>query len=417
MQNTASHVSLDTSVPYSDEDQIDLKRLLAHIWKSRKLILTGTLIVVAIAVAANEFFVKYQSDGYFKINDLTPAAYRIYQPTFLNRDRFRAYAAEVGLKDPQSVGFVEGLLTLPPEVLDKFASFNRSVTPKDSKDNIIGKDKEAGTVYLGIELKIPGPNPETAQTRSKIFSEYFVDSIMYADLVSWIDSAVLAREAASYSNKLATIRVKRGIEETEKRLDALRSLIKRYPDASRMEVRQVLSIEKGGERFLSPVAQIVAAESSIVDARIELVTLLRRQKQIDLTHEFYKQAAQARASTNSGRALIKKLIAIRDGLFKSASTADEEVREVFNEISLGLEQRNVSYTTGFKFLSGPTLPETKIKKSPLMIALGAGAGGMFFMIILALLMSWWRQNGKFIIEEDSAAPNAVTLPLKNGLHS
>lgn len=407
MQHTASHESPDTLATYSDEDEIDLRLLLARIWKLRKFILAGTLIMVAIAIMANEFFAKYQSEGYLKINNLTPAAYRIYQPTFLNRDRFRAYAAEVGLKDSQSVDFVEGLLSLPPEIFDKFASFTRSVTPKDSKDNIIGKEKEANTVYLGIELKIPGATPEMAQVRSKIFSEYFVDSIIYADLVSWIDSAVLTREADSYSNKLATIRVKRGIDETEKRLDAMRSLVKRYPDASRMEVRQVLSIEKGGERFLSPVAQIVAAESSIVDARIELVALLRKQKQIDLTHEFYKQAAAVRVTTNSGRELLKRLRVLKEGVFKNLPAEDEVGMEVVNEISLDLEQRQVSYTTGFKFLSGPTLPEKKTRKSPLLITLGTGAGGMFLMIILALLMSWWRQNGKFITEEDSATANAA----------
>lgn len=408
MQHTASHESPDTLATYSDEDEIDLRLLLAHIWKLRRFILTGTLIIVVIAIMANEFFAKYQSEGYLKINNLTPATYRIYQPTFLNRDRFRAYAAEVGLKDSQSVDFVEGLLSLPPEVFDKYSSFTRSITPKDSKDNIIGKDKdkELNTVYLGIELKIPGSTPEIAQVRSKIFSEYFVDSIIYSDLSIWLDGAVLTREADFYANMLASIRVKRGIDESEKRLDALRSLVKRYPDASRMEVRQVLSIEKGGERFLSPVAQIVASESSVVDARIELLALLRKQKQIDLKHEFYKQAIEVRATTTSGREFLKKLLVLKDGVFKNIPAADEVGMEVVNEISLNLEQRQVSYTTGFKFLSGPTLPEKKTRKSPLLITLGAGFVGMFFMIILALLMSWWRQNGKFITSENSATANA-----------
>ena len=406
MQQAAPHESPNTLATYSDEDEIDIRLLFARIWKSRRLILTGTLIVVAIAVAANEFLAKYQSEGYYKINDLTPASYRIYQPFLLNRDRFRAYATALGLKDSQAVNFVEGLLSLPPETLDKFASFTRSVTPKDSKDNIIGKDKEAGTVYLGIELKMPGPTPEVAQMRGKIFSEYFADSIIYADLVTWIDSAVLAREAASYSNELATIRTTRGIDEVEKKLEALRSLVKRYPDASRMEVRQVLSLEKGGERYMSPVAQIVAAESSITDAKIELATLLRKQKQIDLRHEFYKQAVAARASTNSGRELLKKLLLLKDRIASKISPSDAVGMEVVNEISLDLEQRGVSYTTGFKFLSGPTLPDEKTRKNPLLMIFGAGAGGMFFMIILAFLMAWWQKNFKAITEEDSATANA-----------
>lgn len=409
MQHTASHQAPDTLATYADEDEIDLRLLLARIWKSRKLILTGTLIIVATAIMVSEFFAKYQSEGYLKINNLTPATYRIYQPTLLNIDRFRAYTAEIGLKDSQSVDFIEELLSLSPEKLDKFASLTRSVTVKDAKENIIGKekDKELNTVYLGIDLKIPGSTPEMAQVRSKIFAEYYVDSIIYADLSTWVDHVIMTREIDAYSNKLDTIRVKRGIDEAEKKLDALRALVKRYPDASRMEVRQVLSIENGGERFLSPVAQIVAAESANVDARIELLTLLRKQKQIDLTHAFYKQAAQARSTTNSGREFLKKLLALKDGVAKNILAADEDGMEVVNEISRELEKHNVSYTTDFKFLLGPTLPEKKTKISPLLITLGAGAGGMFLMVILALLMSWWQQNDKFIAQQDSAAANAA----------
>jgi hypothetical protein len=306
------------------------------------------------------------------------------------------------------------LLSSPPEIFEKFASFVRSVTPKDSKDNIIvnvkdkdkDKDKEFGTVYLGLELKIPGASPEIAQLRSQLFAEYFVDSILYVDLTTWMDSAVLSRETDSYNNKFETIKITRDIDETERRLAGLRTLVKRYPDAARMDIRQVLSIDKGSERFLSPVAQIIAAESSIVDGKIKLASLLRKQKQIDMAYAFYQQVIGAKATTNSGRELLKRVLVLKDGSVKNMAASDEVETEVVNEISHEVESRRVNYATNFKFISGPTLPEAKIKKSALLVALAAGAGGMFSMVILAFLISWWRKNRRFITEEGSEAAAA-----------
>jgi hypothetical protein len=386
----------------------------ARIWNWRKFIVTGTVIVVAIALMANEFFSKYQSEGYLKVNNINPIAFRSYQPTFLNIDRFQAYATEVGLKDKQSVDFVAGVLSSPPEIFDKFASFVRSVTPKDSKDNIIAKDKdkdkdkdkEIATVYLGLELKIPGPSPEIAQQRSQLFAEYFVDSVLYVDLTNWIDAAILSQEADSYTNRLETLKIRRDIADTEKRLEGLRTVVKRYPDAARMDIRQVLSIDKGSERFLSPVAQIVAAESSIVDGTIKLASLLRKQKQIDMAYAFYQQVVGAKATTNSGRELLKRVIVLKDGSFKNVAASDEVEVVVVNEISHEIDSRRINYATNFKFISGPTLPETKIKKSALLVASGAGIGGMFGMVILAFLISWWWRNRKFITGQGSEVAGA-----------
>ena len=434
MQHTAPQESPSALAMHADEDEIDLRLVFARIWKMRKLVLTGTLIIVLIAFVANEFFAKYQSVGYFKINNITPTAYRLYQPTVLNADRFRAYAAEAGLKGGESVSFVARLLSLSPELFDQYASVVRSITPKDSKENIIakGKDKDpdVGTVFIGMELKIPGPSPEAAQLSSQIFAEYFTDSIIYSDLLAWLDSAGQAREAAAYSNKLDTIKAQRSIDEANMRLDALRSLAKRFPDHMRTEVMQVISVNEhaesyvppyaaGGkddgrrrgslekfERFLSPVAQIVAAESLITDEKIDLVKLLRKQKQGDLAYEFYKQAAAIKTTTNSGRELLKKLGVLKDAVSKNVLISDEASMEVINEISHELEQRQFGYSSGFKFLSGPTLPDGKSKKNPLVIVFIAGAVGLALMIILALLISWWRQNGKFITED--ASPTAPT---------
>ena len=424
MQHSAPQESPNALAMHVDEDEIDLRLVFARIWKMRKLVLTGTSIIVLIAFMANEFLAKYQSLGHFKINNITPTAYRLYQPAVFNADRFRAYAAERVLKDSESVAFVARLVSLSPEGFEQYASVVRSITPKDSKDNVMAKGKdretEVGTVFIGLDFKIPGPSPETAQLRSQIFSEYFTDSIIYADLLNWLDSAAQVREIAAYSNRADTIKSKRSIEEATKRLVALELINKRFPDAGRMEVMQELSVDLSGqkgaqdaidnegalrrvlrERMMSPVKQMISTESLILDERMSLVTLIRKQKQSDLAYEFYKQAAAIKATTVSGRDLLKKLSALKEEISKNISASDDASVEVLNEISHELEQRQFSYASGFKFLSGPTLPDGKSKKNPLVIVFIAGAVSLAFMIILALFMSWWRENRKSITEGDS----------------
>jgi hypothetical protein len=419
---------------HADEDEIDLKLVFARIWKMRKFVLTGTMVIVLIAFMANEFFAKYQSEGHFKINNFTPTAYRLYQPSIFNADRFRVYATEIGLKDSESVAFLVRLLSLSPDQFEQYASIVRSVTPKDSKENVTakGKDKEAevGTLFIGLDLKIPGPSPEAAQLRSQIFAEYFVDSTLYTDLGNWLEIAGQLREATAYSNKIETIKAKRSIDDANIRLDALRSLIKSFPDALRLGVQQTISVasqdetstmpnstfgsehsrtrssREKSERFMSPVAQIVAAESLITDEKIDLKKLLRKQRQSDLAYEFYKQATLIRSTTNSGRELLKKLTLLHEGIYHNISANDEASVEVLSEISHELEQRQLGYASGFKFLAGPTLPDAKSKKNPVVVAFSAGASGVSLMIILALLMSWWRQNGKSIIRDDRAIASA-----------
>lgn len=411
-----------------NEHAIDLRPILIQIRKAQKLILTGTILIVVIALLANEFLGKYSSEGHFKINNISPTAYKGFQSVLLDAARFRAYATKEGVSDKESAAFIESLVSLSTEQLERYVSIVKSMSSRDGKENVIAKgrdnESEIGPNFTGMDLKIPGPSPTAAQSRSRLFSEYFVDTFIYVDLLKWLDSVGADQEAEAYSSKLEAIKIQRGIDEESLRLVALRSLAKRFPEALRVEGRPSMSVDvqidmtgapkgsgsieggrrrmqgEGLERFLSPVAQIVAAERTIIDGKIDLLKLQRKQRQSDLAHEFYKQAAAIGATTSSGREFIKKLIVLKDMFPRDISASDTVSLEVVNEISHEVEQRQLRYASGFKFLSGPSLPEKKSKKNPLLIVFGAGAGGMFLMVVLALLMSWWQKNVKLLADDN-----------------
>lgn len=397
MQHDAPHESPSTLTIHADDDEIDLRPILNRIWAMRKFVLTGVLFIIAIAVIANELLAQYQSEAHLKLNNISSTDYKLYQPAIFNADRVKSYAAEMGAKDGETLVFVARLVSLRPEVLEQYASIVRSIPPKGS------------TLFIGMDLKIPGPNPEVAQSRSQLLGEYLIDSLIYADLQSWLDSAAQAGESAAYTDKINGLKAKRTIDDAGKLIEGLQLLNKRFPSPARIEVRVELADRKNivkddsigdegsqrrdpQERVMPPSMQIVATESLILDERIVLSALLRKQRQSDLAYDYYKQAAAIRATTNSGRELLKKLTLLKDGFKRDISASDAAGIEVMSEISHELDQRQLGYESGFKFLSGPTLPQGKTRKNPLLIAFVAGGAGMFVMAILALLISWWRQK-------------------------
>lgn len=427
VQHNAPHESQNILSMRDDEDYVDLRPLLAQIWKARKLILIGTIIIVAGALLTNEFLGKYWSEGLVRVINISPATYKDFQPVLSDVNRFRAYVGKEAVSDKEAVTFIERLLSLPVEQLERYIFITKSTSSKDGKENVMvkGKDNvpESGSVFNRMDLRIPGPSPAAAQLRSRLFTGYFADTFIYSDLLKWLDSMGLDQEAAAYSTKLEAIKIQHSIDEEKMRLVALRSLTKRFPETLRMGASPLISIEvkndmpdgpkslgnvggrhrlqsEGLDRFLPFVAQIVAAESAIIDREIDLLKLQRKQKQSDLTLKFYNQAIAIGAKTSSGREYFKDLIVLKDMFSRDISANDLVSMEVVNEISYEMEQRQLRYASAFKFLSGPSLPEGRSKKNPLLIILVAGAGGVFFMVVLALVMSWWRKNAKLLADDN-----------------
>ena len=380
-----------------DDDEIDVRKLLAKMWQFRKIILGGTLIIVVLAIAMNEYRARYQSQGFFRVSGVNPVNYKRYQSAIMNPERFRAYASEAGIADERSITYLSGLFASKPDEFSKVAALVYSVTPKDAKEYMLNADKDRDNgAFLGLQLNVQSTDRNQAKNLNYLIANYFVDSIMFTEMSDWVDSKTWEREAQSFSLKNKVIKTTREISEAELKLVALKLMLKRNPDASRMEVRQVLTLEKGGERFLSPVAQIVATETQILEAKLELSTLLRKQKQLDIAHEYFKRASTLTSKTSSGKILFEKLAVAKTDIFKNADASDEVIAEVSNDIAVELETRRKTYFQDFRFISGPTLPEKKEKiRVPLVIA-GSAALGFFFMSILCLFISWWLQNGKLI---------------------
>jgi hypothetical protein len=69
------------------------------------------------------------------------------------------------------------------------------------------------------------------------------------------------------------------IEQAQKRTTALKAIVAAYPDAARRDSQQVVDVRKDNEKFMSPMSQLVGAESEIIDIRERLQKLDREIEQ------------------------------------------------------------------------------------------------------------------------------------------
>ena len=385
----------ESSASAIDDDVIDLRLLLAKLWRSRKLIIGGTLLIAAAAIGINELSATYKSEGFLRVTGLNPVNYKRLQPVVLNVERFRAYAAEASV-DEKLAKSIEGFLG-SPEKFARAATLLYSTTAKDAKEylNVSDTDKDRAA-FLGLQIDTRGSSPQEAKDLNIRIADYFIDSLLITDLNEWVNSKVQDREQQSLSMNNQIIETTRKISDSERKIEALKLIVKRYPDAGRMDLRQVVSLDKGGERFMSPMAQIVANEASVVDWRQDVLTLQRKLKQIDIASAFYSRAAQSLTKTQSGKRLFTNLLSIQNEVFAKKGLTDEVTIETENLISMELESRRRTYFQDFRFISAPTMPDKEERKSRLLVLLSASIGGLIFMAIFSLFASWWGQSKSFV---------------------
>ena len=407
MQENRANVQLEAADV--DDDEIDLRLLLKGLWRYRKLIFVGTFLIVVLALAVNEYAAKYRSEGFFAVVGITPINYKRYQPVILNPERFRAYAAETGMTDDAVVRYMADLFSGKSDGFSKAASLVSPLTPKDVKEFVLSPDKISEKIsekisdksaFLGLQMDVASRDPVRSKDINASITQYFVDSIMWADLSDWIESKSWEHETQLAILKNQTILTTRSIAESEKKLVALRDVVKRIPEAATMQLRQVMAVENGAEKYMSPVAQMVAEETNILNSRIALQVTQRQQKQLDLMNAYFKAASILTSSATSGKKLFDQLVVLKSIVYKTANTDDEVSTEVVNNIQIALETRRKTYYQDFRYISGPTLPTEKDRKSPLVVILGAGAIGLFLMMFVSLIVSWGPSS--FRVELDKS---------------
>ena len=218
-----------------------------------------------------------------------------------------------------------------PSFWDKVAAPVLPFSRRDQKEFGDIKDASA-TTMLGLELTADARTESVAQDMVDLLAGYYINAVVRERIRAWTLAGKVDAQSQEKVVRADILRAELDIELYGRRADDMKAVLARYPDAARMDSRQVVSVNpsEGGERYLSPLAQLVGAESAISQRR-ELIRRWQRElKQKTVLAQFYSDAG----ALLDGEVDVAKLLAQLKTLATKSFTHAEAAQEWNQEAAL-----------------------------------------------------------------------------------
>lgn len=399
---------------YAD-DEIDLRQLVGVLWRQKSMIAAIALGCAVLGAGASIMSTKYVSEGLFLVpkaistngenkngtvaQSITLDVFKRYESAFSNGPRMAAFLKATG-SDQNSATDKLLQLSHQPDALGKVIKPEFAFTDKDAK--AFGVKATSSDALFGVRLQYESREP-SGGAPVLLLAEYVRDTVIRIDL-----EAVTLEQCAKFRTREQELRNAQlanefAITQEEKRATTLRDIIARTPDAAAIDNRQIVSLEKGSERFLSPAAQLVAAEIKIADMKLDEVRRERDRVASALKRDYYCQAQQALQGSVSGRTFLEELKSVQTSVFEGQNKSIDIIEQTWNELDVERENWTNTYLQSMRFVASPEGTETKQSKPGLAlgVVLGGMLGGMFG-VMLAFIRAWWRSNR----DEITANPKA-----------
>lgn len=372
-----------------DDDEIDLRQLIATLWRQKGLIVGLGILGAALGLGASFMSTKYVSDGLFLTPGVSAGNYKRYENVFASGARLQQY---LQLTDQASTA--DGALLF--ELADNLDRLRDSLKPEfaftDKDQKTFGvkiNDDEPGAM-IGVRIQFAHKAP-TDGTPVTLLADYVRDSIIRVNMEATMLGQCNEFRTREQELRNAQIQNDFAIRQEESRLANLRDIIARNPDASAIDNRQIVSLEKGTERFLSPAAQLVASEIQIADMKLAEVRRERERTASALKRDYYCQAQQALTQPTTGKAFLGELKNIHAAVFQGQDKSIDIVEQTWNELDVQRENWASTYLSSMRFVASPEGTEVKERKPGLALGLVLGGmlGGMLG-VFGALMRAWWR---------------------------
>ncbi len=244
-----------------------------------------------------------------------------------------------------------------------------------------GKEGKA-SVYLGVQLSYSAPDPHQAAGVAGWLGAYFKDVATRETVRDQVSR--WAADNRQFSDRALERKLKYqfDIEQAQNRVAALKKVMSSYPDVARRESQQVVDVRKDNEKFMSPVAQLVGAESEMIDIRERLQRLDREMEQQAFAKALIADAQAALVQARSGSESVLKLADVIVRFSKETNT--EAQREKLSSLAADMSSISARFLSQAQFIAQPSVPSRPERPRPLMvIALVAVLAG-----VLAALWVW-----------------------------
>jgi hypothetical protein len=420
--------------PYDDE--IDLRLIFAILWRQRKLIVLGTLGSTLLAVGVSFLIPKvYRSEGFFQLGN---PLYKFTKDTNANQfgsifnnptedtnksdsDKTKPIGISIPMYKSSSSQFFnpnklyikagqdksfngEDLAKLRDD-LKSTADIGKWIKPvyafaKEDTREFAQLPKDELNSVLGLNISYEEYSTEKAAAHVSFFGNYVRDCLMHFTLYNYIMDGFNNTTSATSKIENQIIEAQFQLQQSSKKREDIKTILSDYPDTAKMETRQVVSVQEGGSRFLSPVTQLVGIESTLADLRRAHAQLERDREKLSVRAEFFSRSFNdIEKAGENGDSLFMLLKSIKDEVFINKDLGRDEIKEVFNNLSVDLQGFDFTLNQNTRFISGPTVPTVHIKPRKSIIIVVTFTASLFFFLISAFVVEWWKIN-KNVITSD-----------------
>jgi len=424
-------------------DEIDLVQLVKVLIKRKWVIIGGTILITLLAVIISLLLPKvYRSEGFFQLGrgidvdleelrDIQDEIRKDFQEKMVDNQTlqdnlllnetlqdteltnmnvsipdYKKYASRIN-NHQQFLQFVKKKIT-NKELADirqnirTSRDFELRIEPeyayskKELKD-LAQSMRDFKNFVLGVQIIGEQATPENAQAVVKVLGEFIKDSILYGKLRDYIGDQLnkSKTKAKKYDNLIIDDEFK--LQQLTLKRRHMEGLLKKYPQAKAMQDRELFSMLGSGERYLSPMAQIVGIESHIADIKENLAQNQRKKQAADLKLLFFLEIKKQLNADMFSEPLFTQCIKLTDTFFDKEDFPGDVIREVRNDLAVDFDNI-AAFKEVMQFISGPTLSRKAIRPKKVLIAAIGFVLGFFLSVIFAFFVDWWFMNKKKIID-------------------
>ncbi len=274
----------------------------------------------------------------------------------------------------------------------------REKTPQRDRPQDRPQERERRTpvwVYLGLRLTHSAADPVEAASVAAWLGAYFKDVATreaVREQVSRWSSENRQFSDRALERKLA---YEFDIQQAQTRAKALKAIVASYPDTARRNSQQVVDVRKDNEKFMSPLAQLVGAESEIIEIRERVQKLDREIEQQTFVKALVADSESAVGRARSGGESVLNLSAVITEFGKKVRTEAE--REKLLSLTADLSQISARFLSQAQFVARPSVPTQPERPKPLMVI----ALGGLFAALLALAYLWRHLVLKLLWQDDT----------------
>ena len=382
---------------YIESDTIDFGQLAHAIWRRKVLVVAMTFVGALLGLAGSVLNTKYVSEGLLLLPHVSVEEYKRYDVALANEPRVEEFLKLSGRGAESSADLLRETVREPSRIADAVRP-EFTFTDRDAKQFGVKAEEPGGLV--GVRLKLH-QREKTREAPVLLLAEYVRDTAIKVDMESNILKWCLEYQTREKELRNDHLDSEFYIKQQEVKAANLRDIITRTPSAASIDGRQLVSLENGGERFLSPVAQLVGAEIVMSDLRIDQAKRDRERVAAALKKDYYCKARAMLDTPISARAFLTGLKQLHEELFAGKDLAVNILEQTSNTLDLQREKWNSKYLSQMRFVASPDGAQVRVRKPGRVLGaligslLGALAG-----IALAVFVSWWRHNRDVIVSNE-----------------